>query len=264
MSNARFSITPSRAVKDKDLSDSQFRTLSALGIYGDENGWCWPSLGTLAKDLNKSKPAVSKDIKSLKEKGYLNVYKRFSNDTGEQQSNRYQLRFDYPPLTPEVNPPFPSEVNPPLTPEVNLNVPFNETINAPIAGEISLEQRGDLVDGFLHFAQKANGTKDMAAWPEDTRTPAQDFARVFGLAVPESKTARADWIEAVRNIRKDAQGLPLAVVFEEGKRLAEKENWLTKIGRPAALLKSLPRITRNIQHSLEDNLPVAADGSFYV
>lgn len=123
----------------------------------------------------------------------------------------------------------------------------------------------DLVDGFLHFAQKANGKKDMAAWPEDIREPAQDFARVFSLPIPESKTARADWMGAIRDIRKDAQGLPLAVIFEEGRQLAEREDWLKGVGRPAALIKSLPRITRNIQNSLNDApLNLAADGSFYV
>ncbi|HMN10865.1 MAG TPA: hypothetical protein PKD55_00920 [Bellilinea sp.] len=39
MGNQRFSITPALAVKDERVSDSVFRTLAALGVYGDEHGF---------------------------------------------------------------------------------------------------------------------------------------------------------------------------------------------------------------------------------
>lgn len=123
----------------------------------------------------------------------------------------------------------------------------------------------DLVDGMLHFAQKANGKTSMLGWPADVETPAREFAKTFNLQVPESKSTRADWIDALRTIRKDAQGLPLAAIFEEGKLMAEKENWLVKIGRPAALIKSVARIARNLQNQLQDNpMQVEKNGSFYV
>lgn len=122
MSNARFSITPSAAVEDTTLSDSVFRTLACLGVYGDKNGWCWPALQTIANMRGVSKPRVSADIKILIDKGYVQKRKRFEQNT--QITNMYRILFDTP-LTPEVNPPLTPEINPPLTPEVNQNAPLN-------------------------------------------------------------------------------------------------------------------------------------------
>ena len=114
MSNARFSITPSGAVSDKRISDAQFRTLAALGVFGDKNGWCWPGLKVLADMLGKSKQAVSKDIQYLKKIEVIEVYKRFNQETKSQRSNKYRILFDTP-STPEVDPPSTVEVDPPST-----------------------------------------------------------------------------------------------------------------------------------------------------
>ena len=93
MSNARFSIIQARAVRDERITPAQFRTLCALGIYGNEEGWCFPNLKTLGDDLNKSKQAVSKDIKALVELGYIEVKYQYRDD-GSQRGNLYRLIFD--------------------------------------------------------------------------------------------------------------------------------------------------------------------------
>lgn len=124
MSNARFSILQARAVKDRRVSDAQFRTLAALGCYGDQNGWCFPSLKTLGKDLGKSFQAVGVDIHALVELEYLEKHHRF-NKNGGQRSNLYRLKFDTP-STPEVEPPSSPEIEAPSTPEVEHNDPPNE------------------------------------------------------------------------------------------------------------------------------------------
>jgi hypothetical protein len=130
MGNQRFSITPSRAVEDQDMPDTIFRTLATLGLYGDKNGWCFPSLSTLADIRGKSKAAMSQHIKWLKENGYLNVQERYDQKSGGQRSNLYQIKFDYkdPPLSPELNTPLSPELNPPLNPELNHNAPINTPI----------------------------------------------------------------------------------------------------------------------------------------
>lgn len=96
MSNARFSILQARAVKDKRISDAQFRTLAALGMYADEDGWCFPSLKTLGGDLGKSKQAVGRDTIALKKLGYLETKPRYKED-GSRRSNLYRLKYDLPP-----------------------------------------------------------------------------------------------------------------------------------------------------------------------
>ena len=133
MSNARFSILQAKAISDTRISNSQFRTLAALGLYGDQEGWCFPKLSTLGKLLAKSKQAVSKDIQMLAELGYVEVKHQYRED-GSQMNNLYRLVFDsaptrqpdvdphqqgvYPPSTPDVDPPSISEVDA-LTTHVN-------------------------------------------------------------------------------------------------------------------------------------------------
>jgi len=125
MGNQRFSVAPAKAAIDKDLPDTVYRTLAVLGIYGDTNGWCWPSTTTIAELRGMSRQAVSKHIRTLEERGYLNVQKRYKEDGG-QTSNMYQIRFDYdaPPATPEVAPPATSEVA--LTPQENAPKESND------------------------------------------------------------------------------------------------------------------------------------------
>ena len=140
MSNARFSIIPSLAVNDLRITNSQFRTLAALGMYANKEGWCFPSLATLGRDLNKSLQAVGRDTIALRDLGYLQVNGRFDTVTGARHTNLYRLRFDFddtplqrevePPSTSEVEPPSTSEVEPPSTSEVEVNAPVNAPINA--------------------------------------------------------------------------------------------------------------------------------------
>ena len=127
MSNARFSILQARAVGDDRVSDAQFRTLAALGCYGDAEGWCFPSLSTLGAKLHKSPQAVSKDIIALVAVGYVEKHPRFNEDGG-RRSNLYRLRYDLPPSTSEVDTHSTSEVDTLSTPKVEVNDPVNDPL----------------------------------------------------------------------------------------------------------------------------------------
>ena len=133
--NQRFSIVPAAAVYDERLSGPAFRTLCALGVYGDRNGWCWPSQQRLAEMLHKSRQAVSKDIQQLVEFGYVRIVPQYLED-GSRGVNRMQILFDRPPQlqvdipsTSEVDTPATSEVATPSTSEVAVNAPFNDSFN---------------------------------------------------------------------------------------------------------------------------------------
>jgi hypothetical protein len=95
--NQRFSITPSTAAVDLSLTDSVFRTLAVIGIYGDKNGWCWPSQSTLAEIRGVSRQTINTHTKDLIASGYLNIYPRYDEETGAQKSNMMQIKFDYEP-----------------------------------------------------------------------------------------------------------------------------------------------------------------------
>lgn len=134
MSNARFSIIPSRAVFDPDLPRPALHVLNALGTYGDRGGWCRPSMATLGRHLGCSRQAISKQIKVLVERGYVEVSIRHRKDGG-QSSHLYRIRFDvsgpdtetladsddmgqpeaHTPATPATPPQQPNSVAPPAT-----------------------------------------------------------------------------------------------------------------------------------------------------
>ena len=99
----RFSITPAAAVADPKISDSVFRTLACLGVFGDKDGWCWPALATIAKMRGVSKTRVSQDIKILAEHGYIQKKPQFKN--AAQVVNKYRILFDsIGELSPEAPP----------------------------------------------------------------------------------------------------------------------------------------------------------------
>ena len=158
MSNARFAILQATAVKDKRINDSQFRTLAALGMYADKNGWCWPSLKTLSVDLGKCYQAVGRDTIALRKLGYLETKGRFNEKTGARQTNLYRLIFDFQePILPVGEAPSPSEGEAPSLADVEQNVPFNEPINVR-SNRTDVQKRGDLVDGIIELSQ-ASGVK---------------------------------------------------------------------------------------------------------
>ena len=145
MGNQRFSIAPAKAVADKELSDSAYRTLAALGIFGDKNGWCFPKLQTIGDILGKSKQAVSRDIQILQAKGYLEIHPRYDKESGARRSNLIRIRFDYQELPDELDP-VNCDDTPPSTPVVDTpstsGVDVNAPINAPINEGITSKEKG--------------------------------------------------------------------------------------------------------------------------
>lgn len=126
MTNARFSILQARAVSDARISNAQFRTLAALGIYADKDGVCFPKLKTIGSVIGKSKQAVSRDLQHLAECGYIEIAKQWRDDGG-RMSNVYKLLYDDP-RQHCVDTPSTSEVDTPSTSEVDA---LTTHINAP-------------------------------------------------------------------------------------------------------------------------------------
>jgi DNA-binding MarR family transcriptional regulator len=91
--SGRFAITPARAVEDHRLGDAAYRLLACLGTYSDRDGWCWPSMPTLADRLGITRQAVQRSIRQLANLGYIEVEHRHRAD-GTQDRNRYRLLFD--------------------------------------------------------------------------------------------------------------------------------------------------------------------------
>jgi DNA-binding Lrp family transcriptional regulator len=91
--NGRFSIIPSRAINDKGLSKSALIVLNVLGMYGDKDGYSFPSQSTIAEHLGITRQAVQKSLKELKRLGYLDVNYRNDED-GSPLTCLYRILFD--------------------------------------------------------------------------------------------------------------------------------------------------------------------------
>jgi hypothetical protein len=135
MSNARFCIIPARALGDKRLNRTDIMVLNALGMFGDKQGWCFPSIGRIAEMIDAHRTSVSKAISNLIACGYVESRQRYREDGG-QTSNEYRILFDAPasqgsfdlesPQLPEQDDTPPVAVSPP---------PYGETTTPPIAPE---------------------------------------------------------------------------------------------------------------------------------
>jgi hypothetical protein len=91
--SGRFAMVPARAVDDSRLGRSAFFVLGVLATYGDRDGWCWPSLATLAKRIGVSRQAVSRQLTGLERLGYVETKHR-THASGGTASNVYRIIHD--------------------------------------------------------------------------------------------------------------------------------------------------------------------------
>lgn len=203
--NQRLSVVPCRAVYDGRISSSQFRTFGALGVFGDRDGWCWPSLERLAKMLHKSKSAVCQDIKALEDFGYIAKAEQEYYNDGRKRPRKIRILFDtsdtlFSPakqsletVNPRDKQPLIPEINSVLIPEINENALSNATNNAIApkngAGAQSSKSKDkqpsekalDLEGGGLDFL------------PSRVRPLAEAFIEVAGDALLPTKAERGKW-----------------------------------------------------------------------
>ena len=79
-----------------EISGNDWKTLCALAGYMDQNGYCNPSQGRLARDLDVQRDTVSQRIKSLlrfRLRGHpiLQAGRRIRKPNGKFQSLRYRI-----------------------------------------------------------------------------------------------------------------------------------------------------------------------------
>ena len=91
--SGRFAIVPARAVEDRRLGPAAFRVLASLGTFSDRDGWCWPSLTTLATQLSTRRQVVQRHVQELAKLGYIEIQRQRRPDGGST-ANRYRLMFD--------------------------------------------------------------------------------------------------------------------------------------------------------------------------
>ncbi|MEK6266203.1 MAG: helix-turn-helix domain-containing protein [Clostridium sp.] len=70
-SNYRFGIVSRDIITTPDLSLQAKAVYSALACYANKERSCFPSISTLANDLNVSQRTIKRLIKELKNKDYI-------------------------------------------------------------------------------------------------------------------------------------------------------------------------------------------------
>ena len=90
----RFSQVPAEAVLDKDLTETDFRVLSIIGLYLNRDKEAWPMQSTIADQLGKSSTTVNRAIKRLEAKGYIRSRKKYEHQPGTHRV--YQVVFEQP------------------------------------------------------------------------------------------------------------------------------------------------------------------------
>jgi biotin operon repressor len=86
-----FIMLPSRAAKDKNMTDGVLRILILICSYCDKDGVTWVSQNTLAEEMNITRPAITKQISKLRALGYIQTIKKGHRNV---HSNTLQVIFD--------------------------------------------------------------------------------------------------------------------------------------------------------------------------
>lgn len=86
-------ITPRRACLDPNLSHLEFRLLSLIATYADEDGWCFPSASTMAAELGTTRQSVSRALRNMQSADYITIEPRLRKN-GSQASNGYYVTLD--------------------------------------------------------------------------------------------------------------------------------------------------------------------------
>jgi hypothetical protein len=251
MSNARFSIIQARAVRDTRITPRQFRTLAALGVYGDEDGWCFPKLSTLSEMLGVSNPTVSKDISELVELGYIEKHPQYRADGG-RANNRYRLIFDTPfpsqgedgkggfpeqgesgkggfpeqgesgkALTSHINAPEERE-SPPVSDESGESIQDwfakREKPMKRLEGGLSADEYRERIEGAMIRGAKRESRlryrADLDGYPEDVKDVLKIVCGIWYLSPPTVKSERGYWIDGARQLTEACGEFGLYVITE--------------------------------------------------
>lgn len=163
-----FAVIPIEAVRDHRLhGTSAFSVLALICSYCDYLGVTWVSQGRIASELGVSRPAVARQIKKLKEYGYIKdakplnkwqktrsirvVFKRAPEDLDEAKANLTaaqqigveegrrkageQFKAQAKQAIDNSEPHVTSEVTPHVTPLGYTNTPYNNIDNSIIGDE---------------------------------------------------------------------------------------------------------------------------------
>lgn len=87
---SRFAIVPTHWLENEELEPSDRMVLVALSSFADQQGYCWPSIASIARRARFSERTVQYSLKRLLDLGAISVEERVRKEGG-QASNAYWL-----------------------------------------------------------------------------------------------------------------------------------------------------------------------------
>jgi hypothetical protein len=94
----RFSVIPSRAVFDKQLSPLDVRVLALLGVMTDRTGWCYANQRKMAESIGVARETVNRSLSKLYKFGYVQAHDINIGKRGKhlRSINVYRVIMDEP------------------------------------------------------------------------------------------------------------------------------------------------------------------------
>lgn len=165
--------------------------VAALDAFSDKDGWCWPSQGTLATMLKKSRPWVIETMKALVGMGIIEKQSRKSPD-GNTITCMYRVLHDSfrecqqddTPCQPTDHPCQPTDTNKTIE-----HITSNEVIKTKKASRLPSNWEPD--DELLGWARREFPTVNTAT--------ATDSFRDYWTALAGARGVKADWRATWRN-----------------------------------------------------------------
>ncbi len=203
-------VLPIRAMTDQRLTDGAFRVLAMVCSYCNRAGITWVSQKRLAEEMHVSRQAITNQIASLREHGYIEIIRK--GFRGER-SNTLRVVFD-----------------PTITAEDAIAMTSNKEDTRPPA---------------IKEEQERQAMQDMTPDPEGQKRIAQMIAKAFKQPTHKERTMpKTGDTRAVREV-KEAMAKAKARQSKTVDKSVDKEQ---SIGQSAVSNESSPEVSNEALH----------------
>ena len=266
---ARYSLIPSAAVRDKDLTEIQFRCLCLIGTYLGEDTSAFPKQSTLAKDLDVSRETINRAIRVLKEKGYIEVADRHRED-GSQTSSLYKVILDVAPkpcdpsitCDPSVTGGVtPKRITPGVTPRgshqehTQIKIPNEQTPARAPALELISENSSPEPDPVQQAVEYYNQVAPTVRWPQ--------ASKVTGKRAAALKARLKEFgLDAWKRVVDRAANTPWCC-GQGGRKWFADIDYLSRESGFLKIYETLPQVSPQAKASPEDERRLNLERCFY-
>ena len=194
------------ASKQKTGNSTRKLILLLLADRANDEGFCWPSMSTVAEDCELTREAVSRNIKVLEKKGFLKIVRRKKD--GVNLPNQYYLNMDIGVVYGEGGVPYENHNGSDLKSHKPINEPVSNNINRQSkdypenlnmeAFRLWCEYKGK------RYTKKGKtlSANKLAKFPKDVQMKMvensiiNNYAGLFDITSKKEKTGGPDWYDS--------------------------------------------------------------------